>query len=239
MVCAMLDHVCGMKKLAPTYSILSRIAMQFAGLTGVYHEREGSEGMSNQVHEQSPNSMVGHESVMSSSARTDFEEDWFASATTNLGLDFCDLNQTTSAPPIPGHQGDATYPVNIQPMISQVEDWTARKLRARRVLCSRKSIQRKSGGAETGTQTDYILRHPKTAQVHSKTNTSPDSSHQIATTGIKYWYIQIPASSASTLNQAVTKKSMTTPPRSDRLARIGSHARSRAHLPALTIFGFS
>jgi proline utilization trans-activator len=129
MVCAMLDHVCGMKKLAPTYNILSRIAMQFAGLTGVYPEREGSEGMSNQAHEQSPNSMVGHESVMSSSARMDFEEDWFASATTNLGLDFCDLSQTTSAPPIPGHHGDATYPVNIQPMISQVEDWTARSLR--------------------------------------------------------------------------------------------------------------
>jgi hypothetical protein len=27
--------------------------------------------------------------------------------------------------------------------------------------------------------------------------------------------------------------------RADRLARIESHARSRAHLPALTIFGFS
>jgi proline utilization trans-activator len=131
MVRAMLDHVRGMKKLAPTYNTLSRIAMQFASLTGVYDERESSEQLPSQAHDSSPNphSVAGHDSGPSTLAGTDFEDDWFASATTNLGLDFCDLSQTTAAAPIPGHPGDPAYPAQIQPIVSQVEDWTARSLR--------------------------------------------------------------------------------------------------------------
>jgi proline utilization trans-activator len=83
--------------------------------------------MSNQAHE-SPNLIVGHVGVQSNSARTEFKEDWFANATTNLGLDFCDLSQTPSAPPVPGHHGDTIYPVSIQPIVSQVENWTERSL---------------------------------------------------------------------------------------------------------------
>jgi proline utilization trans-activator len=131
MVRAMLDHVRGMKKLAPTYSILGRIAMQFAGLTGVYYERDSSEGLPNQTLEPSPNPrlVAGHDSGLTSLAGTDFEDDWFASATTNLGLDFCDLSQAASAAEMPGHPGDLAYPIQIQPIVSQVEDWTDRSLR--------------------------------------------------------------------------------------------------------------
>jgi proline utilization trans-activator len=131
---AMLDYVRGLKKLAPTYIILKRVAMQFAGMTGVYEEPAGSESLPSQASGgTSPERMSasGRDSVMSNAAETsDFEEDWFASATNDLGLDFFDLNQVPGvAPTPPGQAGDAACPGYDQPMVNQVDDWTARTLR--------------------------------------------------------------------------------------------------------------
>lgn len=128
-----LDHVRGMKRLAPTYITLKRIAMQFAGMTGVYEEPISSETLPSQTSGgMSPEqqSASGHDSIMSNVAETsDFEEDWFASATTNLGLDFFDLNQITGVAPTPGQPGEAAFPGYGQPMVNQVDDWTTRTLR--------------------------------------------------------------------------------------------------------------
>lgn len=122
---AMLGHVRGMKSLAPTYKILSRIAIQFANITGVCEEPK--------MTGQTP-SLHSHSAADEDSAAigiTDIQEDWFASATTNLGLDFFDLNQATSAGSTAGQGADATYhPGYIDPNISgEVEEWTARTLR--------------------------------------------------------------------------------------------------------------
>lgn len=130
MVQAMLDHVSGMKKHAPTYSILSRIAMQFAVTTGVYAQPGNAERLPNQTMDLSPEprAVSVHDSVMSSLViASDFEEDWFASATTNLGLDFFDLNPVPGALPI--QPTDAAYAGYVQPMVNQVDDWTERTLR--------------------------------------------------------------------------------------------------------------
>jgi proline utilization trans-activator len=132
---AMLDHVRGLKRLAPTYIILKRIAMQFASMTGVYEEPGGpdtlpSQGSGGTSPEQL--SASGHDSIMSNVAETsDFEEDWFASATNNLGLDFFDLNQMPGGASTPaGQAGDAAFPgYGAQPMVNQVDDWTTRTLR--------------------------------------------------------------------------------------------------------------
>jgi proline utilization trans-activator len=129
MVRAMLDHVRGMKKQAPTYSILSHIAMQFADITGVYEQSGNPEGLPRQASDPSPEPRAAsvHDSVMSSLVEnSDFQEDWFASATANLGLDFFDLNGISGV--IPLHT-DTAYPGYIEPMVNQVDDWTSRTLR--------------------------------------------------------------------------------------------------------------
>jgi proline utilization trans-activator len=131
MVRAMLDHVRGMKTLAPTYITLNRIAVQFAAITGVYEEPVVPDDTPGQTSGPSPENHAGsgHDSIMSNVETLDFEEDWFASATTNLGLDFFDLNQLTGGLPLGAQSGGAAFPVYVQPMINQVDDWTARTLR--------------------------------------------------------------------------------------------------------------
>ncbi|KAF1913799.1 fungal-specific transcription factor domain-containing protein [Ampelomyces quisqualis] len=131
-VCAILNHVRGMKRLGPTYSTLSRIAMQFAVFTSVYNEppAAGSESAPSQTYETSPESGSAstHGSVTSNLVEPpDFEEDWFASATTNLGLDFFDLNRVTTEGAT--QSTDTTYPAYMQPMVTQTDDWTDRTLR--------------------------------------------------------------------------------------------------------------
>jgi hypothetical protein len=131
MVRSMLDRVSCMKKQAPTYRILSRIAMQFATVTGVYNPVNEAGGLLGPASDPPPEPRTSsvHDSVMSSLVETsDFEEDWFASATTNLGLDFFDLNQV--------HGGVSMQPANtaytgyVQPLpvAQQVHDWTERAL---------------------------------------------------------------------------------------------------------------
>jgi separase len=128
---AILNHVRGLKRLGATYSTLSRIAMQFAIFTGVYHESPaGSEGAASQTHDLSPEpgSASAHGSVASNPVEpADYEEDWFASATTNLGLDFFDLNQVTAE--VVAQPADTAYPTYVQPMVNPVDDWTDKTLR--------------------------------------------------------------------------------------------------------------
>ncbi|KAH7406004.1 fungal-specific transcription factor domain-containing protein [Phaeosphaeria sp. MPI-PUGE-AT-0046c] len=131
MVRAMLDRVNSLKKQAPAYGILSRIAMQFATLTGVYNPVDDPGGSLGHTVDPSPEPRTAsvHDSVMSSLVETsDFEEDWFASATTNLGLDFFDLNQVQEggAPMQPANTAYTSY---LQPITQQVDDWTERTLR--------------------------------------------------------------------------------------------------------------
>jgi separase len=105
--------------------------MQFAIFTGVYHESPaGSEGATSLTHDLSPEpgSASAHGSVASNPVEpADYEEDWFASATTNLGLDFFDLNHVTAE--VVAQPTDATYPTYVQPMVNPVDDWTDRTLR--------------------------------------------------------------------------------------------------------------
>lgn len=138
MVRSMLDRVNCMKKQAPTYSILSRIAMQFASVTGVYNPADESGGMLAPVVDPTPEPRTAsvHDSVMSSLVETsDFEEDWFASATTNLGLDFFDLNPVHSGVPMQ-QPANTAYTGFAQPIsvAQQVDDWTERTLRGSHTL---------------------------------------------------------------------------------------------------------
>lgn len=132
MVRSMLDRVNCMKKQAPTYSILSRIAMQFATVTGVYNTVNEAGGLLGPALDTplEPRTSPVHDSVMSSLVETsDFEEDWFASATTNLGLDFFDLNQVHGEVAMqPANTAYTSYVQSI-PVAQQVDDWTESTLR--------------------------------------------------------------------------------------------------------------
>ncbi|KAH7078396.1 fungal-specific transcription factor domain-containing protein [Paraphoma chrysanthemicola] len=127
MVQAMLAYVHGLTKLAPTYTILNRIATQFASMTGVYDESTATRESSGQAYDPStgPPSDAGddpnHINI------SDVQEDWFASATTNLGLDFFDLGQVASSGPTAAH--DATYTQYQKSTTSEVDDWTTSTLR--------------------------------------------------------------------------------------------------------------
>jgi proline utilization trans-activator len=121
MVQAMIGYVRGMKKMVPTYSILGRIAMQFASMTGVWHEPEG------QAHDQS---LEPEDSASSDSLGiSDVQEDWFANATTNLGLDFFDLTHSADTIPMSVQSAGSSYPAYYGPSPSAVDDWTAKTLR--------------------------------------------------------------------------------------------------------------
>lgn len=119
---SLLNHVRGMKELAPTYSILSRIAMQFASMTGVCDKPV----VPGQPLDPSlePQSAADEDNV----GITDIEDDWFANATTNLGLDFFDLNQAAGGLPTPGPASDPVYSGFFNPAANEVDDWTARTL---------------------------------------------------------------------------------------------------------------
>ncbi len=128
---AMLTHVRGLKKLSRTYSILGQIAMQFASITGVDNGPNASQRMNNQPSDQSFGSMMMHRDGPAEHLVELPPEpgDGFANATSNLGLDFFDLNQTTSTIPMP-MQMDVD-PSNFYMVSSPTEpdDWTGRTLR--------------------------------------------------------------------------------------------------------------
>ena len=129
---AMLDHVRGLKKLSRTYSILGQIAMQFASITGVDDGPAASQRMESQ-----PAGPLFGSTIIGTGPSEHLVElppepgDGFANATSNLGLDFFDLNQTTGTIPIP-----MPVQMDVDPstfyMISsptETDDWTGRTLR--------------------------------------------------------------------------------------------------------------
>jgi proline utilization trans-activator len=120
---ATLNHIRGLKQLAPTYSILSRIAMQFATMTGVCDKPL----VQGQPIDPSLEPQLTPED--DAFRFTDVEDDWFASATTNLGLDFFDLNEAAAGYPTPGTTTDSAYTGYLNPNASEVDEWTARTLR--------------------------------------------------------------------------------------------------------------
>lgn len=130
MVRAMLDHVRGIKRLAPTYRILSQIAIQFASITGVAEDPVTSHRMSTAPHLE-PNPVIGGDGTTEQLVEiSDVREDWFEDATTNLGLDFFDLNQATRAIPVAANINPTTYPRYFpDPTSNEVDDWTARTLK--------------------------------------------------------------------------------------------------------------
>ncbi|CAO2657486.1 Nn.00g036120.m01.CDS01 [Neocucurbitaria sp. VM-36] len=126
----MLDHVRGMRELAPTYKTLNQIAIQFASITGVVDDSSTSHVSSapyDPVVEPSP-SMGGSGTTERLLKISDVQEDWFATATTMLGFDFSDLTQATGAGLIPTHADLATYPGGyyMDPNSNEAVDWTPR-----------------------------------------------------------------------------------------------------------------
>jgi len=119
---SILDKIRGLKELAPTYSILSRIAMQFASMTGVCDKPVVPGQPLDPTLE--PQSVADEDNI----GITDIEDDWFANATTNLGLDFFDLNQAVGGLPTPGPASDPVYSGYFNPVANEVDDWTARTL---------------------------------------------------------------------------------------------------------------
>lgn len=123
---AALAYVRGLKKQAPTCKTLSQIAEQFAGMTGVADE---------EFYASQPLSGGETGSAHGISEISDIHEDWFASATMDLGLDFHDLAQATrSVPPyLPGsadQNGGQTYGyLETHPVLGEVGDWTTRTLK--------------------------------------------------------------------------------------------------------------
>lgn len=103
MVRAMLNHVRGMRKLAHTYSILSQIAMQFASITGVVDDSTTAQMMASHSMDPSlePAIFESDKATERLVEISDMQEDWFANATKNLGLDFFDLHQATGIVPPP------------------------------------------------------------------------------------------------------------------------------------------
>lgn len=137
MVRVMLNHIRGMK-LATTYNILSKIAVQFASITGVADEPpparatpSGKAGGSS--FEQ--RAVLGRDETSNTLVEiSDIQEDWFANATSSLGLDFFDLQEGPDTLPL--HADPSTYPdlYGAQPSTGEVDDWTARTLRGMHAL---------------------------------------------------------------------------------------------------------
>ncbi|KAJ4383859.1 separin protein [Didymella sp. IMI 355093] len=132
MVRVMLNHIRGMK-LAATYKILSKIAIQFAAITGVTEDQRptptyAGQAEGSKLDEQQ--AAVGHEETSHTLAEiSDIQEDWFANATSSLGLDFFDLHQSPGTLPL--HAEASTYPelYGAHPTADDVDNWTARTLR--------------------------------------------------------------------------------------------------------------
>lgn len=123
-----------MRTLAPTYSILSQIAIQFASITGIADEpATPSESRSVQ---KTPSLVT--ESTLGSDGLTqslndisDGQEDWFVTATSKLGLDFFDLSQASGA--VPAALNASSLPAqglySETPNPTEVDDWTNRTLK--------------------------------------------------------------------------------------------------------------
>ncbi|KAJ4374037.1 hypothetical protein N0V83_002776 [Neocucurbitaria cava] len=137
---AMLNRVREMRDQAPTYRILSQIAIQFASITGVADDSVKSHVTSpEEMMTEAGPSLLGNSATERLLEISDVQEDWFSTATTNLGLDFFDLTQATGTVPgtvpgtIPGTvpiplQADpATYPGGyyMDPRMTTTVDWTA------------------------------------------------------------------------------------------------------------------
>lgn len=136
MVRVMLNHIRG-TKLAATYNILSNIAIQFAGITGVTEDHDLPRTSSAQGVEKGLEHQVALGCNKTSQVLvgvSDIQEDWFANATSSLGLDFLD---TTDIPDtLPLHPDPSTYPelYGTQPGTNEVDDWTTRTLRGMHAL---------------------------------------------------------------------------------------------------------
>jgi hypothetical protein len=134
----MLNHVRGMK-LALTYKTLGRIAMQFASITGVVVEQTSPENImagqegGDQIDEQEA-ALGGGETAHILAEISDVREDWFANATSSLGLDFFELHESQGALPL--QAGQPSYPelYGAQTSNSEVDDWTAQTLRGMHTL---------------------------------------------------------------------------------------------------------
>lgn len=135
MICAVLNHVQSIRKVAPTYSILREISLQFAGITGVTKEPITPNALLGQTHNTQSSASRLMPAAIGDLYMSDVQEDWFTSATKKLGLDFFDLNQGVSAtvttmplnPETASYQGYATN-------TNEVEDWTARALKGNHAL---------------------------------------------------------------------------------------------------------
>lgn len=133
MVRVTLGHIRGMT-LASTYKTLGRIATQFASITGVtvdqssHPETMPGQGPGTNLDEQEA-ALGRDETAQVLNEISDIQEDWFASATSSLGLDFFDLHQGPDTLPL--QPGPAGYPelYATQPSTNEVDDWTARTLR--------------------------------------------------------------------------------------------------------------
>jgi hypothetical protein len=89
-------------KLAPTYTILHQITLQFASLTGVSEEPNlprGSAGPTNEDFAEPQSAWRGDGTSRALAEISESGEDWFSSATTTLGLDFFDFGQLSDMPP--------------------------------------------------------------------------------------------------------------------------------------------
>lgn len=144
MVRVMLDHIRGMK-LAATYKILSRVATQFASITGVTEEQKSTPtftGQSGSKLDEQQAALENDETSRQLVEISDVQDDWFANATSSLGLDFFDMQQD-GPDTLPLQAEGSTYPelynaqppyttqtpYTTQPPASDVDDWTARTLR--------------------------------------------------------------------------------------------------------------
>lgn len=138
MVRVMLNHIRGMK-LAATYKILGRIATQFAHITGVAEDYGASaDTFSHQddsIKVDEEQAALGHDETSQNLVEVlDVQEDWFAHATSNLGLDFFDLQENSNALPLQTEPSAYTDMYGAQPGTNEVDDWTARTLRGMHTL---------------------------------------------------------------------------------------------------------
>ena len=129
---AMLNYVRGMRKLAPTYTILGQIAMQFASITGVADNSIVSH-TSGAPHDASTTSqllMGGDGPTEGLVEISNVQDDWFTSATTNLGWDFANLYQATGPVSMPMHADPILSPDGyfMEPNTNEANNWTARTL---------------------------------------------------------------------------------------------------------------
>lgn len=131
MVRLMLNNVRGLKQLASTYKILGQIAIQFASITGVTQEpailhRPATQSNESSLEQQSMTG--GHETTQTLADMAVAHDYWLARTTTDLGLDFFDLQDTHAMPDPASYPGYFMDP-SVSPNTSEVDEWTTRTLR--------------------------------------------------------------------------------------------------------------